>query len=959
MKANRRKKGFAIVLVAALAGFVFLLGASLVAVTRLQSAAANYDQRLRLAREHARAALEMAIGDLQQYAADDRIVTYTADVYRSDTEEDFKDGDSDNLREPFWAGAFRGTTENWLVTKALDGTVFLPTGEFAGDEIRLLGNGTVNSEFLVVDVPKEPIQVSGVSGFGTDDLKTIGHYGYWVGDSGVKASYALYDKDTQVLHDEYEGTSDDFRMQRLKQLRAAKPSMKIVDTDFSENPQRIEQFSNDFQFREDFGDTTTSDLQDDRFLIDLEEQDLEAYFQDFTPLSKGLLTNSNLGGFRSDLSTLINATTGTQYSVLNSEYLPFARSAKYPNAAATSYAFENFSITSGGSDITPIYPVLTQFNLNYSIYLEPIEGTSDYWLRMSFAAGFELWNPFASALAAQAIRFEVKGLPSLQIEMTPEWMGELGSLSKQPNFVTPDLIQGNGYWRPGQIVTYSGPEVGNAGGTEPYLLSESSAYVVDSENRVVIDDLEFMIDGYSSTPLYSFRNASGWDPASIEIEMYLDSTDELLATYSLDALEYKAQDITFNPLLPGVPTFGFSWEIDDSQVPHNVSYPPSSYHPFETLIDALALHDFNSISNGTQNKQPSFLGASDSLLLGSNPTETEETLNLIYDLSVFQLPKQELLSVANLSGAYGNSWQTEVLGEPGNALNAWFDEFYFSSVPQLDDGTKDWNIGSSIPNTGYNPAAGSSKLDLRANDSAEHLWVRGMFNVHSTSVDAWLALLKSCAASQSDYWNNYFEVLEGDEDDTLGEEVYLFFNFPLDAEDRFDASSSASTPIDQLRLSLSQSMVSFDEAQLAVLAKHIVSNIRKKLRGDLPYSSSGPFESLEAFVNSGVLNHAIADADLELGGGSVFKPSWVVEGTPRDFTQISLLNLIAPYLSVRSDTFLVRAYGDAVDPSDETKIWARAYCEAVVQRVHENHEESTLGRRMEVVAFRWLNRSEI
>ena len=80
-----------------------------------------------------------------------------------------------------------------------------------------------------------------------------------------------------------------------------------------------------------------------------------------------------------------------------------------------------------------------------------------------------------------------------------------------------------------------------------------------------------------------------------------------------------------------------------------------------------------------------------------------------------------------------------------------------------------------------------------------------------------------------------------------------------------------------------------------------------------------------------------------------------------------------PILSARSDSFLIRAYGESVDTTG--KIRARAWCEAQVQRDADYlstadsretppadltaEENRSFGRRFRVVSFRWLGGQEI
>jgi Tfp pilus assembly protein PilX len=79
-----------------------------------------------------------------------------------------------------------------------------------------------------------------------------------------------------------------------------------------------------------------------------------------------------------------------------------------------------------------------------------------------------------------------------------------------------------------------------------------------------------------------------------------------------------------------------------------------------------------------------------------------------------------------------------------------------------------------------------------------------------------------------------------------------------------------------------------------------------------------------------------------------------ITGTP-NFNQI--MNAIGPMLVVRSDTFRIRAYGDAVNPADPTKVEATAFCEAIVQRTPDLMPG--FGRRFVVGYFRWLGPDDI
>jgi hypothetical protein len=104
---------------------------------------------------------------------------------------------------------------------------------------------------------------------------------------------------------------------------------------------------------------------------------------------------------------------------------------------------------------------------------------------------------------------------------------------------------------------------------------------------------------------------------------------------------------------------------------------------------------------------------------------------------------------------------------------------------------------------------------------------------------------------------------------------------------------------------------------------------------------------------------------------------WSAFGVPGWIRQADILTPLAPILSARDDTFTIRAYGDARDRANPSKILASAWCEVVVTRQaayvdpadpgeitpHSPAMKSAAnkrhGRRYEIVSFRWLDDSEI
>ena len=319
-----------------------------------------------------------------------------------------------------------------------------------------------------------------------------------------------------------------------------------------------------------------------------------------------------------------------------------------------------------------------------------------------------------------------------------------------------------------------------------------------------------------------------------------------------------------------------------------------------------------------------------------------------------------------------------------------FDRYLFSSVPSSGD-------IESLTNTRLKPF---EDVITFQNDNvtnvAEGFYVDGGFNVNSTSVEAWLAFLSS-------FRGVAFGGL--DSPDAYG----VFPRSLHQIEEYVDGSTN-----DLGRLWTGWRHI--EESPLSELASAIVEEV--KLRG--------PFLSMADFVNrdltydepdgydirrSGALQSALdrtqnfeyyelkpnlaldkAKAtgknlfdyqdDQNLGGGDIIDtdgtllaraattagiPGWVLQG--------DLLQSLAPAMSVRSDTFIIRSYGSASSAFDNQDT-SKAYYELVVQRVPEyvdsaqdmpsiiadNLQSSTnqlMGRRYKIISQRHLTSVEL
>lgn len=125
----------------------------------------------------------------------------------------------------------------------------------------------------------------------------------------------------------------------------------------------------------------------------------------------------------------------------------------------------------------------------------------------------------------------------------------------------------------------------------------------------------------------------------------------------------------------------------------------------------------------------------------------------------------------------------------------------------------------------------------------------------------------------------------------------------------------------------------FSTGDLSSLGASIADGFPSSFSGK---AAGGPFTNIIAFATSSLLADHL--------------PPTI---TPEDF--IAAMNGM---LVVRSDTFRVRAYGEALDPLDGITIQAVAYCEAILQRTPDLAPNG-MGRKFVVTYFRWLGPDDI
>lgn len=281
---------------------------------------------------------------------------------------------------------------------------------------------------------------------------------------------------------------------------------------------------------------------------------------------------------------------------------------------------------------------------------------------------------------------------------------------------------------------------------------------------------------------------------------------------------------------------------------------------------------------------------------------------------------------------------------------------------------------------------------------AQYLVIDGGFNVNSTSVDAWAAVLQGLARRQlvTNVGGRLSLVESGKSDRDV-----LFSRFMVSTSDKSIDSLGSYSPMQgssSLRRGSGQTSAwgevrMLGEDSIRLLAEKIVDEVKKR----------GPFLNMSDFINrrldssntklslKGALQAAIDETDINRAfeevkvtpaSGSLYKFKEAEEGyvhtaAPGYLIQSDVLASLGNILTVRDDTFIVRSFGCVRNANNI--ILAQAWCEAVVQRSIDyvdptnspSDADSTsssgkrgkeltkmnkvMGRQFRVVSFKWLD----
>ena len=260
--------------------------------------------------------------------------------------------------------------------------------------------------------------------------------------------------------------------------------------------------------------------------------------------------------------------------------------------------------------------------------------------------------------------------------------------------------------------------------------------------------------------------------------------------------------------------------------------------------------------------------------------------------------------------------------------------------------------------------------------AASHLLIDTPFNVNSTSSIAWQAVL-------SGFRHQAVQGVDSGKSKSYKDEGTPYVDHFVPSGNKDDLYAG------HRRLS---------DEQLRDLSENIVEEIRdrgaaKSLGGFINRDLAGAGNNLkmsridEAIVNAEI-NSSSETVATTIGQGDIYpldapgyKPAAhafgnsIVEetgaGLPGYFKQQDILRPLAPVMTTRGDTFVIRAYGETIDRITQ-KVTGRAWCEVTLQRTPDYLNKDTpawtfpptdavsskFGRSFSIINFRWLDNED-
>jgi len=961
----RSGKGFALIAALVLMAFFVMLVLGLATFAQIHAQLAAARLKSTIARQNALLALDLALAELHEAAGPDQRITATARLTEDSGQGTFH-----------WTGVWNFTQTSQGTTRWLISGDTAP-GEFAApdDTERLIGNDSI---WLVwkhaVTRPEDYVAVPLVSLRNPDATgreKIVGRYAYWVGDEGVKASILAVDVVDEI--------ASGLEAQQLRQRGNPAHDLSLLLPDFEVDDSTREALAR-----------VLSPFQIPAVLSAEAQTAWRRHRHDITALAPGLLVNTDPvlgGGIRLALDDAIGGIDDERFADVFADGSALRVWRQFPPLDAEGrlplhpIAAADYDALPDGAPYVSITPILSEAIVRLTVF--------DLRVRREPAIRFniecEFFNPYTrpillsdpDAADRRALSVAVRGLPLLEVEnvttgqstgVVPiDAMAGSGSTREVASWMEFDEVPGG---------SYSGEAVLRAG--ETYRLQDpdpvvqptglvrytGTALAVDNAHEIIARMDPPLGNNGVRFGMHRGRDATGeiiWEIQNVpyvgSFYRFYPPLDSDVKPYIIPSTQVRVDDMFTFAFHFGL-GFGRDWTNDG-----DLGAWRDSVDLRRPVIDyAGSWIDLG----GNSRPNAEFIRVA-----GRNPVEAETNLADVFpgtdwlydnfardstrgsygDVRLYDVPQGDPVGVADFRHLPFKNRPPHVTGSRwGGELNTAFDRYFFSAVPL--GGSDESLPRSRQPRLRIVPlekdSAGNVPLlptasELRGKDAAQHFRLQGAFNWNSTSVEAWRIVL-SQAFEGGRGWQ--FRENGGSGSVTIERTIFRHnFGAAEGGEPANDALLATAGPphLDQRDRYFRQGVRLVGADRIRALAEAIVNHLCARGR---------PFPSLAAFLDSGLFEDAIATSGLN-------------SGYPRHangfVSQSDLVAMLAPGASVRSDTFIIRTYGDVLNPVTAS-VEGRAALEALVCRtitfVDPKLSPAALSqgpRRFEIVAFRWLD----
>ena len=878
---------------------------------------------------------------------------------------------------------------------------------------------------------------------GESGNKTVGRYAWWVGDEGVKASLALRDRVGEVDYGPY--TSTGLRERLRQQVPMAHQGFR--GTDGSGTPKEgfdPADATNAATLQNILSRSQLAFLNPASGTSLLTS--VRRRFHDWTTVSSGVIasTNSDYPGLKMDLSqdpgqlgdAFVEWADYERYMEGFPSELAGAPAINGPDDFRRRYVMTAPASISPapGEIVASVAPVVSDFVIQF-LFLKIPDGTGTFDVAIRCRAHVELWNPYTSALVPPSppsvLYLDVTGLPGFSVgtggvtsgveslqDRVNSLTGASGVMRLELPFDTGDPIPASdsSTWLPGRIFNWRTTNYNSTGSaplpmrfaskalnqTKGWLLSPVESLGLPSGNLTVSGDaaaLHLVLRGPDGVALAQYSGpimplTGGW---SVDV---LESADDS-ATSSAWCLAFGLR--IPQPGSTGSPSQSV-WMSPSGYCPTEVNMPPGGLIYHAPGVDS----PVDSVYRGALRTDWDGSGGRPGLLL-NRPT-VNPGADVSNDTPVLELPRVPFMSLGALQHlhiagapgfAVGNSWGASISppaidGYAGGTIGSWFDRFFFSgSVPNGErrsgvDSRLDAEPADPMPFVHLRPLGDSGGMvtigSIRSAGrySSKHLLVGGAFNVNSTSIPAWEAVLRAVrpggdldlqvggvdtATGNAEFVGGVSAYVSAgvvdstQDDEDPGNRPSGFFRFSQTWQECFESITTGTTSGFN-RTPYRQGFRGGDNGTGAAAGRDLSSDLIRDMAGRIvtKIRVHGPFGTMEDFV--GVLPGGISsilESAIEECGANTGRPFM----SGHFLTQADILTAIGPFLQCRSDTFLIRTYGETLNPVTQ-EVEARAWCEATVQRIPTRVDGGDItagatgfGRRFVITSFRWLSPDDI